>query len=59
MTGKEVIDLLQGKGWKLDRIKGSHHIMVKGKKTLSVPVHSKKDLPTGLLNKLLKEGGLK
>lgn len=59
MTGKEVIDLLQSKGWKLDRIKGSHHIMVKGKKTLSVPVHSKKDLPTGLLNKLLKEGGLK
>ncbi|HQP48753.1 MAG TPA: type II toxin-antitoxin system HicA family toxin [Spirochaetota bacterium] len=59
MTGKEVIDLLQSKGWKLDRIKGSHYIMVKGKKTLSVPVHSKKDLPTGLLNKLLKEGGLK
>lgn len=59
MTGKEVIDLLQGKGWELDRVKGSHHIMVKGKKTLSVPVHGKKDLPTGLLNKLLKEGGLK
>jgi predicted RNA binding protein YcfA (HicA-like mRNA interferase family) len=59
MTGKEVIDLLHGKGWELDRVKGSHHIMVKGKKTLSVPVHGKKDLPTGLLNKLLKEGGVK
>ncbi|HON79914.1 MAG TPA: type II toxin-antitoxin system HicA family toxin [Spirochaetota bacterium] len=59
MTGKELIKLLEGKGWKQDRIKGSHHIMINGAKTLSVPVHGKKDLPTGILQKLLKEGGIK
>ncbi len=34
-------------------------IMVKQEKTLSVPVHGKKDLGKGLLNALMKQGGLK
>lgn len=59
MTGKEFIKLLKKHGWELDRINGSHHIMIKGKLTLSVPVHSSKDLPSGLLNRLMKDGGLK
>ena len=59
MTGKEFIKLLKKEGWKLDRINGSHHIMIKEKLTLSVPVHSNKDLPSGLLNRLMKDGGLK
>lgn len=50
---------MQNNGWQLDRIQGSHHILIKSSKTLSVPVHGKKDLPKGLLNKLLKEAGLK
>jgi predicted RNA binding protein YcfA (HicA-like mRNA interferase family) len=58
MTGKELIKLLEGKGWKPDRIKGSHHIIIKWEKTLSVPVHGKKDLSTGILHKLHKEGGI-
>jgi predicted RNA binding protein YcfA (HicA-like mRNA interferase family) len=59
MTGKELLRLLEGNGWKLDRISGSHHIMVKESKTLSVPVHGNKDLGKGLLTKLMKTGGLK
>ena len=59
MSGKELIKLLKLNGWTLDRISGSHHIMIKDDKTLSVPVHGKKDLPKGLLNSLLKQGGLK
>ncbi|MBI4681400.1 MAG: type II toxin-antitoxin system HicA family toxin [Nitrospirae bacterium] len=59
MTGRELIKLLEKNGWVLDRIKGSHHIMIKDNRTLSVPVHVSKDLGKGLLNKLLKEGGLK
>jgi len=59
MTGRELVRLLEKDGWVLDRIKGSHHIMIKDNKTLLVPVHSSKDLGKGLLNKLLKEGGLK
>ena len=59
MTGKELIRLLEKAGWSLDRIRGSHYIMIKGKLTISVPVHGKKDLPAGLLNRLMKDGGLK
>jgi predicted RNA binding protein YcfA (HicA-like mRNA interferase family) len=50
---------LESNGWKLDRISGSHHIMIKESKTLSVPLHGKKDLGKGLLVKLMKAGGLK
>ncbi len=59
MTGKELLKLLEKNGWTLDRISGSHHIMIKGDKTLSVPVHGGRDLGKGILSKLLKEGGVK
>ena len=59
MTGKQLIKLLKQNGWELERIQGSHHIMVKGTKTLSVPVHGNKDLGKGLLHALRKQGGLK
>lgn len=58
MRGKELVKLLRENGWELDRIRGSHHIMAKGGKSLSVPVHNT-DLKTGTLNKLLKDAGLK
>jgi predicted RNA binding protein YcfA (HicA-like mRNA interferase family) len=51
--------LLQQNGWRLDRVEGSHHILIKGDKTLSVPVHGSKDLGKGLLLALMKQGGLK
>lgn len=59
LTGKELVKLLMEHGWTVDRISGSHNIMAKGDKTISVPVHGNKDLPQGLLNKLLKQAGLK
>ena len=59
LTGKQLVKLLLEDGWTVDRIAGSHYIMVKDGKTISVPVHDNKDLPTGLLNKLLTQAGLK
>ena len=59
MTGKQLVKRMTEEGWKVDRISGSHYIMVKGKETISIPVHDGKDLPIGLLNKLLKQAGLK
>ena len=41
MEGKELVKLLKKNGWQIDRISGSHHIMVKGGRTISVPVHGK------------------
>ncbi|MBF8251381.1 MAG: hypothetical protein HW382_1009 [Deltaproteobacteria bacterium] len=58
MTGRELIKILEENGWVLDRVRGSHHIMIKDDKTLSVPLHGSKDLGKGLLNRLLKDGGI-
>lgn len=59
MSGKELVKLLMRHGWKLDRIQGSHHIVAKGEKTITVPVHGNHDLKPGLLNAILKQAGLK
>jgi predicted RNA binding protein YcfA (HicA-like mRNA interferase family) len=59
VTGRELIKLLRKHGWQLDRVSGSHHIMKKQKKTLTIPVHSRRDIPKGTLNSILKEAGLK
>jgi len=59
MTGKELITLLKKNGWIIDRIKGSHHILIKGTETLVVPVHGKKEIPQGTLTSILKKAGLK
>ena len=59
LTGKELVKKAQEAGWEIDRIESSHHIMVKGDMTVSIPVHAGKAIPKGLLHKLLKQLGLK
>jgi len=55
MTGRALVALLERRGWQVERVRGSHHVLTKGDRTLSVPVHAGRDLGTGLLHKLLKE----
>ena len=59
VTGRELLKRLRANGWVLDRIRGSHHIVTKATKTISVPVHGSKDIPKGTLNAILKEAGLR
>jgi len=48
MSGKDLIKIMVNNGWILDRINGSHHIMIKdGMRSIPVPVHGKKDIPKG------------
>ena len=58
MSGKELVKRMEKAGWKLSRITGSHHVMAKGAKTVTVPVHANRDIPKGLLMRLLKEADL-
>lgn len=58
MKDKELVKLLINNGWTIDRINGSHYIMVKGNQTISVPVHGK-DMKKGLETAILKKAGLK
>ena len=45
---------LKQHGWGLDRIKGSHHIFIKGSKTIPVPVHGNKDIPIGTVKNIFR-----
>jgi predicted RNA binding protein YcfA (HicA-like mRNA interferase family) len=58
MTGKEMLKLFLKNGWQLEHVTGSHHIVIKGASSVSIPVHSK-ELKKGTEQKLLKLGGLK
>lgn len=58
MKDKELLRLLQKSGWKIDRINGSHYILVKDSQTVSLPVHGK-DMKKGLETAILKKAGLK
>ena len=58
MRDKDLVKLLENNGWTLDRIHGSHYILVKKNQTISVPVHGK-DMKKGLELAILKKAGLK
>ena len=59
MNGKELLKLAKKTGWEEVRIEGSHHIMRKDGKEISIPVHGSKSIKKGLLNQILKDMGLK
>ena len=60
MKSSELIDLITSDGWKLDRIKGSHHIFIhQSKSGIVVIPHPKKEVPKGTANNILKQAGLR
>ncbi|MEO5363556.1 MAG: type II toxin-antitoxin system HicA family toxin [Magnetococcus sp. DMHC-8] len=59
MNGHEVIAQMKAAGWKLDRIAGSHHVLVKDGRAIPVPVHGKQDLGDGLLSAIQRQAGIK
>jgi len=60
MKGKELIKLLEDEGWVLDRISGSHHIMVKdGMRSIPIPIHKGKEIPKILVKIILKQDQVK
>lgn len=60
VSGKHLCRVLENKGWKLNRIHGSHHIYTHSgnPEILTVPVHGNQDLKRGTLAQLLKNTGL-
>jgi len=58
ISGKKLAEILQRKGWQLVRIKGSHHRFKKGDASISIPVHSSRDLKIGILKSIMKQAEL-
>jgi predicted RNA binding protein YcfA (HicA-like mRNA interferase family) len=59
LTPKELIKILERKGFILKRIQGSHYYYVNPdtKKIASVPMHTK-ELPKGTFYAILKQAGI-
>ncbi len=57
LSGKELMNIYRSHGWQLDRIKGSHHIMINPAtgETIAIPVHANRSLKKGLEQALLKK----
>ena len=60
LDGRRVLRALTRAGFTTDRIVGSHHVMVfpgDATRTVTVPVHSSRDLKPGTLRSIIKQAG--
>lgn len=60
VNGREAIRALENLGFRLDRVEGSHHMMVKDNhpRTIPIPVHGSKPLPKGTLASIIRGSGV-
>jgi predicted RNA binding protein YcfA (HicA-like mRNA interferase family) len=61
VTGRRVIQALTKAGFVVDRIVGSHYVLVYSgdpKRTVTVPLHAGSDLKPGTLRAILRQSGL-
>lgn len=60
ISGKDFVKLLEKYGWKLARVKGSHHVYLKADNPsrISVPIHKNQNLKIGLLKHFMKVAGI-
>lgn len=56
VTGKDFAKAVTRKGWRLSRIKGSHHVYVMDgrRERIVIPIHGSQPLKVGLLKALMK-----
>lgn len=60
MDSVTLIKKIEADGWKLNRVRGSHHVFIHDIKTGIVVIpHPKKDVPKGTVSSILKQAGLK
>ena len=60
VNGNKLIKILTKSGFVLNRIRGSHHILIHTQKqiTVSVPVHKGKTLGRGIILSIIKDADL-
>ncbi len=59
MNGKQVIKALEGNGFKVIGVSGSHHMLSNGQRKVTVPVHGAKDIKVGTLKSIERQAGVK
>lgn len=60
ISGKRMCRLLEGRGWQLDRVNGSHHVYrhPDTRRRTTVPVHGNSDLKPGTQRSIMRDAGL-
>ncbi|SFF27382.1 Predicted RNA binding protein YcfA, dsRBD-like fold, HicA-like mRNA interferase family [Fontimonas thermophila] len=61
MNGKEVIKWLQRARFRVERVRGSRHLLTDGRRKVTVPVqvHGASDIRIGTLKSIEKQSGVK
>ena len=59
MNGRQIIKALEGNGFRVVRVSGSHHILSNGQHKVTVPVHGASDVKIGTLKSIEKQAGVK
>jgi predicted RNA binding protein YcfA (HicA-like mRNA interferase family) len=60
LDGRRVVQALSRAGFAVDRIVGSHHVMIfpgDPTRTVTIPVHSGRDLKPGTLRSIIRQAG--
>jgi predicted RNA binding protein YcfA (HicA-like mRNA interferase family) len=60
ISGKRVVQALTKAGFIVERIVGSHHVLVfptDASRTVTVPVHANRDLKPGTLRSIIRQTG--
>jgi predicted RNA binding protein YcfA (HicA-like mRNA interferase family) len=56
IKGRELVKLLEFMGFRITRMRGSHvRMRSENGRVTTVPVHGNKDIPKGLLRKIIRE----
>jgi len=56
ISGRELVTFLESIGFRVIRTKGSHiRLKAEDGRVTTVPVHGKRDIPKGLLGKIIRE----
>ncbi|MDP3011886.1 MAG: type II toxin-antitoxin system HicA family toxin [Candidatus Hydromicrobium sp.] len=56
VKGKGLVKFVESLGFNIIRIKGSHiRLKAKDERITTIPVHANKDIPKGLLRKIIRE----
>ena len=58
LTGREMVSLLERQGFRVERVRGSHHYMTRGVRRTTVPVHGSHPLRIGTLRSILRDIGM-
>jgi predicted RNA binding protein YcfA (HicA-like mRNA interferase family) len=60
VSGKRVVQALTRAGFRIERITGSHHLLVStadATRAVTVPVHGSRDLKPGTLRSIIRQAG--